>query len=56
MLDTPFMLWELSVIEQRYRAVLEVLTRVPVTLGIRLSIISRWLACISYDMYTSVII
>ena len=31
MLDTPFMLWELSVIEQRYRAVLEVLAGVPVT-------------------------
>jgi transposase InsO family protein len=31
MLDTPLMLWELSVTEQRYRAVLEVLARVPVT-------------------------
>lgn len=31
MLDTAFMLWELSVTEQRYRAVLEVLTGVPVT-------------------------
>ena len=31
MLDTPFMLWELSVTEQRYRAVLEVLARVPAT-------------------------
>ena len=31
MLDTPFMLWELSVTEQRYRAVLEVLAGVPVT-------------------------
>jgi Homeodomain-like domain len=27
----PFMLWELSVTEQRYRAVLEVRARVPVT-------------------------
>jgi hypothetical protein len=26
MLDTPLMLWELSVTEQRYRAVLEVMT------------------------------
>jgi transposase InsO family protein len=31
MLDTPFMLLELSVTEQRYRAVLEVLAGVPVT-------------------------
>ncbi len=31
MLDTPLMLWELSVTEQRYRAVLEVMARVPVT-------------------------
>ncbi len=31
MLDTPFILWELSVTEQRYRAVLEVLAGVPVT-------------------------
>ena len=31
MLDTSFMLWELSVTEQRYRAVLEVLAGVPVT-------------------------
>ena len=31
MLDTPLMLWELSVTEQRYRAVLEVLAGVPVT-------------------------
>jgi transposase InsO family protein len=31
MLDTPFMLWELSVTEQRYRAVLEVMAGVPVT-------------------------
>ena len=30
MLDIPFMLWELSVTEQRYRAVLEVLAGVPV--------------------------
>jgi transposase InsO family protein len=30
MLDTPLMLWELSVTEQRYRAVLEVLAGVPV--------------------------
>ena len=30
MLDTPLMLWELSVTEQRYRAVLEVLAKVPV--------------------------
>src|SRR5580704_9842457 len=30
MLDTPFMLWELSVAEQRYRAVLEVGAGVPV--------------------------
>jgi hypothetical protein len=33
MLDTPLMLWELSVTEQRYRAVLEVIARVPVTEG-----------------------
>ena len=31
MLDTPLMLWELSVTEQRYRAVLEVVAGVPVT-------------------------
>ena len=31
MLDTPLMLWELSVTEQRYRAVREVLAGVPVT-------------------------
>src|SRR5215467_10212795 len=31
MLDTPLMLWELSVSEQRYRAVLEVMAGVPVT-------------------------
>ena len=31
MLDTPLMLWELSVTEQRYRAVLEVMAGVPVT-------------------------
>jgi transposase InsO family protein len=31
MLDTPLMLWELSVTEQRYRAVLEVLAGVPVS-------------------------
>jgi transposase len=31
MLDTPLMLWELSVTEQRYRAVLEVLDGIPVT-------------------------
>jgi transposase InsO family protein len=31
MLDTPLMLWEWSVTEQRYRAVLEVLAGVPVT-------------------------
>ena len=31
MLDTPLMLWELSVTEQRYRAVLEVLAGIPVT-------------------------
>jgi transposase-like protein len=31
MVDTPLMLWELSVTEQRYRAVLEVLAGVPVT-------------------------
>jgi hypothetical protein len=48
------MLWELGVTEQRYQAVLEVLARVPVTLGIRLSITSRWLARISYDMHGSV--
>jgi hypothetical protein len=27
----PFMLWELNVVEQRYRAVLKVLSGVPVT-------------------------
>ena len=31
MVDTPLMLWELSVTEQRYRAVLEVMAGVPVT-------------------------
>ena len=31
MLDTPLMLWELSVTEQRYRAVLEVGAGIPVT-------------------------
>src|SRR5216683_911934 len=31
MLDTPLMLWELSVTGQRYRAVLEVMAGVPVT-------------------------
>ena len=31
MLDTPLMLWELIVTEQRYRAVLEVMAGVPVT-------------------------
>jgi transposase-like protein len=31
MLDTPLMLWELSVTEQRYRAMLEVGAGVPVT-------------------------
>jgi transposase InsO family protein len=31
MLDTPLMLWELSVTEQRYRAVLEVMAGIPVT-------------------------
>ncbi len=31
MLDTPLMLWKLSVTEQSYRAVLEVLAGVPVT-------------------------
>jgi hypothetical protein len=29
--DTPLMLWELSVTEQRYRAVLEVMAGIPVT-------------------------
>ena len=32
MLDTPLMLWELSMTEQRYRAVLEVLAGVPAVL------------------------
>src|ERR1035438_2987480 len=41
MLDTPFMLWELSVTEQRYRAVLEVLAGVPVTEVARRSGVSR---------------
>jgi hypothetical protein len=31
MLDTPAHAWELSVVEQRYRAVLEVAAGVPVT-------------------------
>ena len=31
MVDTPLVLWELSVTEQRYRAVLEVMAGVPVT-------------------------
>jgi transposase InsO family protein len=31
MVDTPLMLWELSVTEQRYRAVLEVMAGIPVT-------------------------
>jgi hypothetical protein len=31
MLDTPLMLWELSMTEQRYRAVLEAVAGVPVT-------------------------
>jgi len=48
MLDTPLMLWQLGMTEQSYRAVLEVLAEVPVTLDIRLSITSRWLASISY--------
>ncbi len=35
MLDTPVTLWQLSVTEQRYRAVLEVLAGVPVARGCR---------------------
>ncbi len=49
MLDTPFMLWELSVTEQRYRAVLEVLAGVPVTeaaerYGVSRQSVHAWLA------------
>ena len=49
MLDTPLMLWELSVTEQRYRAVLEVLAGVPVTeaaerYGVSRQSVHAWLA------------
>jgi hypothetical protein len=38
MLDTPLMLWELSVTEQRYRAVLEVMAGVRVTVGLDITL------------------
>ena len=49
MLDTPLMLWELSVTEQRYRAVLEVMAGVPVTevadrYGVSRQSVHAWLA------------
>ena len=49
MLDTPLMLWELSVTEQRYRVVLEVLAGVPVTeaaerYGVSRQSVHAWLA------------
>ena len=49
MLDTPLMLWELSVTEQRYRAVLEVMAGVPVTevagrYGVSRQSVHGWLA------------
>src|SRR6266581_7815113 len=49
MLDTPLMLWELSVTEQRYRAVLEVLAGIPVTevagrYGVSRQSVNAWLA------------
>ena len=49
MLDTPLMLWELSVTEQRYRAVLEVLAGVPVIeaaerYGVSRQSVHAWLA------------
>ena len=49
MLDTPLMLWELSVTEQRYRAVLEVVAGVPVTevadrYGVSRQSVHAWLA------------
>ncbi len=49
MLDTPLMLWELSVTEQRYRAVLEVLAGIPVTevagrYGVSRQSVHAWLA------------
>jgi hypothetical protein len=31
MLDTPLMLWELNMVEQRYQTVLQVLDGIPVT-------------------------
>jgi transposase InsO family protein len=49
MLDTPLMLWELSVTEQKYRVVLEVLAGVPVTevadrYGVSRQSVHAWLA------------
>ena len=49
MLDTPLMLWELSVTEQRYRVVLEVMAGVPVTevadrYGVSRQSVHAWLA------------
>ena len=49
MLDTPLMLWELSVTEQRYRVVLEVLAGVPVIeaaerYGVSRQSVHAWLA------------
>ena len=49
------MLWELGVAKQRYQAMGSA-GQGPVTLGIRLSITSRWLARISYDIHGSVIV
>ena len=49
MLDTPLMLWELSVTEQRYRAVLEVMAGIPVAevadrYGVSRQSVHAWLA------------
>jgi transposase InsO family protein len=49
MLNTPLMLWELSVTEQRYRAVLEVMAGIPVTevadrYGVSRQSVHAWLA------------
>jgi transposase len=49
MLDTPLMLWELSVTEQRYRAVLEVMAGISVTevaerYGVSRQSVHAWLA------------
>ena len=49
MRDTPVMLRELKVVEQRYRAVLEVLDGIPVTevaerIGVARQTVHRWVA------------